>query len=124
MAHLRRKGRITVSTKLKVILSALLMGSFSAYAGVATYANFNAETNNPANSVASGTLVLSNTKAGGTTCYSTGGGNTNTNVNNACDNLFSVATKKPGDTGSANLTIKNEGSLAASAFKVFSPSCT
>jgi hypothetical protein len=99
------------------------MGLFSAFAGVATYANFNGETNNPTNSVATGTLVLSNTKAGGTTCYSTGGGNTNTNVNSACDNLFSVATKKPGDTGFANLTIKNEGSLTASAFKVFSPAC-
>ncbi|MCU1447836.1 MAG: hypothetical protein JWP02_6 [Acidimicrobiales bacterium] len=112
-----------MSTRIKLLATALLMTSFGAYAAVATFANFNAETNNPGNTVSSGTLVLSDTKSGGTTCYSTGGGSTNTNVNAACDNLFGVTAKKPGDSGSANLTIKNEGSFAASAFKVFSPSC-
>ena len=51
-----------MSTKFKVLLSALVVASFGSYAGVATFANFNAETTNPSNSVASGTLVLSNTK--------------------------------------------------------------
>ena len=32
--------------------------------------------------------------------------------------------KKPGDSGTANLTLKNVGDVNASSFKVFSPTCT
>src|SRR3954447_2096066 len=106
--------------KLAVTVTAAVVLGLGAVTVAATGATFNAETRNPLNSFASGTLVLSDTKQGGTTCLSTAGGSTDTNVNTSCDALFSVAAAKPGASSSANVTLKNEGSVAASAFKVFS----
>ena len=111
-----RRTKILVTCAVVVVLAATL--------GVASFATFNAQTNNPGNVFAHGTLVLSNTKQGGVACLSTGGGNTNTNVNTACDQLFNLTVKKPGDSGTANLTLKNVGDINASSFKVFSPACT
>ena len=111
-----RRTKILVTCAVVVVLAATL--------GVASFATFNAQTNNPGNVFAHGTLVLSNTKQGGVACLSTGGGNTNTNVNTACDQLFNLTVKKPGDSGTANLTLKNVGDVNASSFKVFSPTCT
>jgi hypothetical protein len=68
--------------------------------------------------------VLSNTKTGGTACLSTGGGNTDINSNANCDQLINATMKKPGDSAQQTLTIKNAGSLNASALKVFSSACT
>jgi hypothetical protein len=110
----RRKIAITI-----VVLLAL-GGSF----GAGTFATFNAQTNNPGNTFSHGTIVLSNTKQGGSACLSTGGGTTNTNVNTGCDQLFNLTVKKPGDSSTAQLTLKNVGSLNASTFKVFTPTCT
>ena len=111
-----RRTKILVTCAVVVVLAATL--------GVASFATFNAQTHNPGNVFAHGTLVLSNTKQGGVACLSTGGGNTNTNVNTACDQLFNLTVKKPGDSGTANLTLKNVGDVNASSFKVFSPTCT
>jgi hypothetical protein len=67
--------------------------------------------------------VLGNTKQGGSACLSTGGGTTDVNVNNTCDQLLNLPVKKPGDSGSANLTIKNDGSVGATVLKVFEAAC-
>jgi predicted ribosomally synthesized peptide with SipW-like signal peptide len=108
----------------KLLLSGLVVVGAAAVIGAGTFATFNAQTTNPNNTFANGTLVLSNTKSGGSACLSTGAGtNTDTNVNGSCDTLFSLSVKKPGDSATASLTIKNEGSLDASALKVFSASC-
>ena len=88
-----------------------------------TFGSFTAEARN-ASSYASGTLVLSDAKSGGTTCLSTGGGTTDTNVNTGCDSVVGLTGLKPGDSASANLTLKNVGSLPASAFTVRSAACT
>lgn len=113
-----------MSTKLKIVLTCAVLAVVAAGLGLASFATFNAETDNPNNIFSSGTIVLSNTKQGGSACLSTGGGNTNTNVNAACDQLFNLTVRKPGDSGTANLTLKNVGSLNASVFKVFSTACT
>ena len=117
--------RGTVKQRTKIVLSALvLLGVFGAV-GVGTFATFNAQAQNPGNVFADGTLVLSNKVGSGTTCLSTGGGtNTDTNSNSSCDQLFNLSAKKPGDSSSATLTLKNEGSIAASALKVFTTACT
>lgn len=104
----------------KVLLSLLVLAAF---AGVGTFSSFTAQTTNPSNTFGDGTLVLSNTKQGGVACLSTGGGTTDSNVNGGCDQLLNLATRKPGDSGSANLTIKNEGTLASSIFKLFASAC-
>src|SRR3954454_10915696 len=111
--------------KAKILITAGVMMSLCGFTAAATVSNFSAETTNPSNTFATGTLVLSNTKTGGGgACLSTGGGNTNTNVNGACDTLFSLTVKKPGDSGSAQLTVQNVGSLSASALKLYSAACT
>jgi hypothetical protein len=113
-----------VSTRRKILLSSAVVVLLATALGLGSLATFNAETVNPNNVFAHGTIVLSNTKQGGVACLSTGGGNTNTNVNASCDQLLNLSAKKPGDSGSGNLTLKNVGSLNASTFKVYSPACT
>ena len=113
-----------MKTSRKIVLSAVIVIVLAAGVGFGSFATFTAETDNPGNVFAHGTLVLSNTKQGGSACLSTGGGNTNTNVNTTCDQLFNLTVKKPGDSGTVNLTLKNVGSLDASSFKVFSPICS
>jgi hypothetical protein len=99
---------------------ALALGGFSA---AATMASFSAETTNPTNGFASGTLVLSNKKNTATACLSTAGGTTDTNINNSCDTLFSTNLAPGGTAATANVTLKNEGTLAASALKLWSSAC-
>ena len=111
--------------KTRILLTATIVLVLCGYSAAATMATFTAETKNPTNKFASGTLVLSNTKSGGSgACLSTGGATTDTNANTSCDTLFGLTVKKPGDSGSANLTLLNAGSLAASALKLYSSACT
>lgn len=103
-----------------VLAAALLGGAAAAY----TMAGFTAQTRNPNNVFGSGTLVLSNTKQpAGTTCFSTAGGTTDSNVNNNCDTLINTLVAKPGDSATGRVTIKNEGSIAGSAFTVYMNNC-
>ena len=113
-----------MTTQRKILASVLLALGLAAVLGFSSFATFNAETDNPGNVFAHGTLVLSNTKQGGSACLSTGGGTTDSNSNASCDQLFNLLVKKPGDSGSANVTLKNAGTINASSFKVFAPSCT
>jgi hypothetical protein len=110
----------------KILLSLGAVAVVGAVVGGGTYATFNAQTANPGNVWANGTLTLSNKVGTGTTCLSTGAGtNTDTNVNSNCDALFSGATlRKPNDSATVNLAVKNEGSLNASALKLHSSACT
>ena len=113
-----------MNLKQKVLMSVGTLGVAAAVAAGGSFATFSAQTSNPGNTFATGTLVMSNTVDTGTACLSTGGGSINTNVNNACDALFNLTVKKPGDFATANLTIKNEGSLDATALKSFATGCT
>lgn len=113
-----------MSRQRKVLASVLLALGLAAVLGFSSFATWNAETDNPNNIFSDGTLVLQNTKQGGTACLSTGGGTPDSNVNPSCDQLFNLTVKKPGDSGSANVTLKNVGSIDAATFKVFSPACT
>jgi hypothetical protein len=113
-----------MSTWKRVAISAGILLGAAALIGSGTLATFTAQVGNPGNRFATGTLVLSDTKQGGSACLSTGGGTTDSNVNNNCDTLYDVSVRKPGDSATANLTIKDEGSLAASVLRVFAPTCT
>lgn len=108
----------------KLRLTAVIALGVLGLIGAGTFATFTAQVRNPANVFATGTLVLSDKVNAGTACLSTGGGDTDVNVNNNCDTAFSLSVKKPGDGGSANITIKDEGSLDAGVFKIFSAACT
>jgi predicted ribosomally synthesized peptide with SipW-like signal peptide len=108
----------------KILLSLIVIGLLASLATASTFASFTAQTDNPNNTFSTGTLVLSNTRTGGSTCYSTGGGSTDSNSNAGCDTLISASVKKPGDAATQTLKIQNSGSLDASALKLFSPGCT
>ena len=109
--------------KARILLSAGVLTSLLGFSAAATVANFSAETTNPTNEFAAGTLVLSNQKNSATACLSTAGGTTDTNVNNSCDTLFTTNLAPGGTAATANVTIKNEGTLAASALKLWSSAC-
>lgn len=114
-----------MKTSKKMLLSGMVVLGAAALVGAGTFAGFNAQAKNDNNVVAAGTLVLSNTKQGSpTACLSTGGGSTDTNVNDGCDQLLNLTVTKPGESGSSNLTIKNDGTIDASTLKVFSAACT
>jgi len=113
-----------VSRNRKILVTSVVLLVLAAGLGFGSFATFNAQTNNAGNTFAYGTIVLSNTKQGGTACLSTAGGSTDTNVNTACDQLINLTAKKPGDSGTANVTLKNVGSFDASTFKLFTPSCS
>lgn len=106
----------------KGLLSLLVLGAASG-AAVGTFASFNAQTTNLDNALNTGTLVLSDTVGAAAACLSTNGGTTDVNVND-CSTIFTLSVAKPGDSQTGNLTLKNEGSIAATAFKVFTPGCT
>ena len=109
--------------RTRIIITVVTLLSLCAYTASATVASFSAETKNPTNKFATGTIVLSDTKQGGSACLSTGGATTDTNSNGACTTLLSLTGMKPGQSGTANVTIQNVGSLNASAFKLYTSSC-
>jgi predicted ribosomally synthesized peptide with SipW-like signal peptide len=109
------------------------MSAVGSVVGSGTMATFNAKTSNPSNTFATGTLVLSDTTESngvgatqvGTACLSAnGGGGIVTNANTSCGTAFSVSLKLPGDSVTANLQIRNDGSDFASTFTTFSNLCT
>ena len=113
-----------LSLPRKMLLSVGVVAGLGALAGAGTFATFTAQTTNPSNTFANGTLVLSNKVNSGAVCLSTGGGTTDSNSNGSCSTAFNLAVKAPGDSGTTDITLENMGSLAASALKVFSASCT
>ena len=114
-----------MSRKKKVLMSLMLFGGLAALVG-GTLANFTAETTNSGNTFSTGTLVLSDAKVGGTTCLSTGGGNTDVNVNAVgCDNLINAGAQKPGGSVfTSQVILRNVGSVPASTFQLWSTACS
>ena len=109
--------------KTRIVLTAVVLMALCGFTAAATVASFTAETTNPTNKFSTGSLVLSNKVNSGTACLSTAGGSTDTNANTGCDNLFNLSAQKPGDSSSANLTLQNVGSIAASALKLYTSAC-
>ena len=107
------------SLKKKVLMTIGTLGVAAAVASGGAFATFNAQTTNPGNTFATGTLVMSNKVDSGTVCFSTGGGTITTNASD-CDTAFGLSAQKPGDFATANITIKNEGSIGA-ALQTFIP---
>lgn len=107
-----------MSTARKLLFLLFFLGFASNIGGAGTMASFNASTTNAQSTFASGSVVLTNTNvASGKVCFSNGttdngaGANTDDNHNEACEAAFNMATSKPGETATAELTLKNEGNL-------------
>lgn len=69
---------------------------------------------------ASEDVVLSDQVGAGAVCLSSVGAN---NANPACDPLFRVTVRAPGDAASTDVTLANTGSTDAQTFSLFAPSC-
>lgn len=104
-----------MSVLRKLLLTIMVLGATTSTVGAGTFASFNASTSNATSTFATGTLVLSNQKNTGTACLSTAGGNTDSNSNSGCDQLFNLSVQKPGDSAFVDLTLKNEGSINAAS---------
>lgn len=107
-----------MSKTQKLMLLLLFLGFAGNIGGSGTLASFNASTTNGSSSFATGSIVLSNlNKTSSKTCFSNGttdsgaGANTNSNANTACEALFNLTARTPGQTATVNLNLKNEGSL-------------
>lgn len=109
--------------RIRIAITVVTLLSLCTYTVSASVAAFSAETKNPTNSFSTGTVVLSDTKQSGAACFSTGGGSTDTNANAACSTLLNLTGQKPGQSGTANLTIQNVGTVDASAFKLYTSAC-
>lgn len=104
-------------------MTAVIVGLLGSLVG-GTFASFTAQTTNGASTFATGTLVLSDSKSGGTTCLSTGGGNTDTNANSTgCDSLINGSVRKPGDSTSSVVAIADAGSIGAATSELWSSAC-
>lgn len=116
------KKRFTSKTYLKILIAVGVLAVIGGGAG--TFATFNATTTNAGNTFATGTLVLQNTISA-TSCLSTGGGTTDTNINSVgCAKFFNTTISKPGDIAGANLTLQNQGSIAATILNLTASTCT
>jgi hypothetical protein len=113
------KGHQGMSRMRKILTAVIAIGIGVTAVGAGTFASFSASTTNGGSTFATGTLVLSDQVNAATACLSTGGASTDTNANGACDQLFALTVKKPGDAATVNVTLKNEGSLDGSALKGF-----
>ena len=96
-------------------------------AGAGTFASFSASTTNDA-SFSTGTLVLTNKVNSGNTCYSSGTtatNNVNTDVNaNDCEQFWALTVRKPGDGATADLDLRNDGTIDGTLSAYSSATCT
>jgi len=107
-----------------------VIGLVAIAAGSGTFASFSAQTTNPGNTFAAGTLFLHDTPNGGTTCTSesaTTGPNFNVNPGdgtngNPCAALFTANLANGATT--ATLALNNAGTIASSDLQLSVPSCS
>lgn len=117
----RRRG----TGKLKAVLTLLMLCGVLSSVLPGTLASFSAETANPGNTLASGTLTLSNTVDSGNACFS----NEAPAVDNvaSCDTAITFSNVAPGvssSTATALISVKNTGSIDASELWLWAPSVT
>ena len=104
------------------LLGLMLLGAVTYFGGGGTWASFSAETANSGTSVASGTLTLSDTVNNTTACLSANGTTLN-NVNAACNAALTLTNVAPGVFGgTAQITLRNTGSIDASKLSFFASS--
>lgn len=111
-------------TLKKILLSLVAIGAAASLSVSGTYAILSSADTNASSTVASGTLTFGNTVNTGTTCYSYGSPSSSANQNPTCSPLFSSSTLVyPGSSGSAAVTIANNGSIGIGDLSVYMPSC-
>jgi len=116
----------------KILLALMAVGAAAYFMGDGTFASFSAETSNAGSSIASGTLTMTNTVNGGTTCFSYNGVG---NVNPNCSAVLTLGNLAPGTfggtttggvavSGSSQIVVANTGSIDAAKFYLYAPQVT
>jgi hypothetical protein len=96
------------------LLGLMLLGAVTYFGGGGTWASFSAETVNAGDSIASGTLTMSDQVNSSTACLSANAASTN-NSNATCNAALNLTNVAPGAFGgTAQITIQNTGSINAS----------
>jgi hypothetical protein len=121
---------VSKKTIKKLLLSLIAVGIIGSVTARSTFAILTSGTSNANTSASTGTLTFSNTVGTGTACQSFNG---TSNVNTGCDPImtastgtwFPLSSNSPASTEypTAKVTIKNSGSLAASALSLYMASC-
>lgn len=118
----------------KLLLSLIVVGALASFTARGTFAIFNTETSNPANSLATGTMKSTETwlnpsGSGDVTCNSQ---DASLNLNTGCFTILSDTTPmypisgpspNPGTYETAHISITNTGTLPATLYTSM-PSCT
>lgn len=115
--------------RLKLTLLAVMAaGALGSVAVPGVYAVFNAEARNLPSTAGTGTLTMDLVVGGGSPCYSYNGPASPGNVNTSCDALATYSPSAelyPGEPKTVTVTVRNDGSLAASDLLVYMPGgCT
>lgn len=111
--------RKSFSTSKAILVLLMMMGIVAYFGGAGTFAGFTAETTNPNDALASGTLLLRDNVT--TNCDSQAGESTN-NVNANCDVALNFSNQEPGVyVGTATVTLTNTGTLNASKLYLWAP---
>ena len=112
-------ARKRFSTSKAILMLMMLMGIIAYFGGAGTFAGFTAETSNPNDALASGTLTLQNNVT--SNCASQAG-ESNNNVNANCNVALNFTNQEPGTfVGTATVTLTNTGSLNASKLYLWAP---
>lgn len=117
-------GNLLTTRQLLILGLGLFSVATMLLGGARTGATFAASTTSAGNGASLGSLVLSDTVQGSAACFSTAGpGSVDTNVNTACPPLFSLSGRRPGDTATASVTLRNEGSVPATVLGLSGSVC-
>jgi hypothetical protein len=123
----------------KLLLSLIVVGVLASFTARSTFAVLNASTGHPGSSIASGSILMTNSVGGGANCYSDLTA-ANKNVNTSCTQLFSTGTLYPITTSTpptppqttvayADMTITSAGlpvstsSTLPATLMVYMPNC-
>lgn len=90
-----------MSNRTKVLRTAVVLGVVACIAGAGVFSAFSSQTDNPGNSVTSGTVVLSDNDAGSA--------------------LYTLSNAKPGDSQASCIKVTYSGSLDSSV-RIYTPS--
>lgn len=110
--------------RVPLILAILLIACLVPLTGI-SLSSVNAESQNPANTFAIGTLALSDRSPTGTTCISVPGASGSGTTNSRCDAIFNFTKMAPGGNAShGSVTVRNLGTVPVSQLLLWTDGCS
>jgi predicted ribosomally synthesized peptide with SipW-like signal peptide len=107
------------NTKRYLVLLAAVGLIAAGLGGTGTFASFTAQTTNPGNTFATGTLLLSNTVGTGSACHS----ESNTANAATCSAVFTVTNSGTSHEEHNTVTVENTGTLTSGALTLAGTTC-